>query len=1104
MNKILKYILIGLGCVFILALIAVAIVTATFDPNDYKPLIVKMVKEKKQRTLNIEGEIKLAFWPKIGADLGKVSISEHNGDQEFAAMQGARVFLAVMPLLKKQLVIDTIYVDGVKASIVRYKDGTTNFDDLMSKEESEEIKFDIDGVVVSNAAVKLTDEMDNRHVTIDNLNLETGHIAKNEPIDLKTQFHVQVDNPRVNANTQIKGRILADTVKKVFTAQNLDAALQGEVDRASGLDVKISGDLEAMPETTELQLDGLKLGVKANLDGQLLVLDLATPSLIVQKNEVSGKNVSLAFTRGGGDNVLNAKLAIDDIKGSPKAFNSSGIAGEISGKQGARTLAGKFSSPITGNLETQVFELPKLAGNLDVKDPALPNGAARIAFEVNARADLKQKIADALLNVNIDGSNVKGKLDVKGFEKPEVKFDLNADQLDLNKLLGTQAQAKSQTAAKPASSKSGDLSALKNLMAHGSIAIGSIAYEQYRIANLAATVKSDGEKLSVSPLSLKFDDSQIKGQIGIAHFDKPLYTFDLDIDKLDADRYVPRDDGKPKENKPLDLSSLKALNAEGSLRIGSLKSGKMNASGVRIDVKADGDKVKIDPLSLKLDESQIRGNVSISQLSSPVFGFDLDIDHLDANRYVAAGGSQQQAAPKKPLDLSPLKQLKAKGNLHVGDLKYERYQVANLRVGLDADGQKLAVVPLAAKVDESSINASLGITRFENPVFNFNVDIDRLDADRYITKSESKASGGDTPLDLSALKALNATGEAKVGWLKLANVKTSNVKVSLKAADGQVTLAPFSADLYQGAMAGSLNVDARATPAIAFKQEMKGITIGPLLVDAINNDMLDGKGTLSVDVKTQGTTVGALKKALNGNAAVNLADGAIKGFDLAGTIRDVKTKLNFLKSQGAVTTDKQKKTDFSEMKATFVIKNGVAHNDDLAMKAPLFRIVGSGDIDIGNEKLNYLAKPTVVASLKGQGGAELEALNGMTIPVKLTGTFSDPKYAPDFAAIGAALAQKNLLGNVAGSKGDAVQKLISGDKAGALEGLIGGKKAASPATTSVAEPATTPPTPASTQTASPAGQQPAAAPSQPAPVENKPKLTPEEKAKKKLNKLLGL
>ena len=56
-----------------------------------------------------------------------------------------------------------------------------------------------------------------------------------------------------------------------------------------------------------------------------------------------------------------------------------------------------------------------------------------------------------------------------------------------------------------------------------------------------------------------------------------------------------------------------------------------------------------------------------------------------------------------------------------------------------------------------------------------------------------------------------------------------------------------------------------------------------MLRDAANIDTLDGKGNVSVDLTTQGATVDALKKALNGTAAVNLADGSLKGIDIAGT-----------------------------------------------------------------------------------------------------------------------------------------------------------------------------------------------------------------------------
>jgi AsmA protein len=547
------------------------------------------------------------------------------------------------------------------------------------------------------------------------------------------------------------------------------------------------------------------------------------------------------------------------------------------------------------------------------------------------------------------------------------------------------------------------------------------------------------------------DGSQIKGNFGISQFSNPIYTFDLDVNQVNIDKYMTASStGKKISDKPTNLSSLSSLLADGSLRVGSLKYGKTNATNIKVHLIADGKKLNFSPLSAKVDDSQIKGSFAISQFAKPLYTFDLDIDQLDVDKYASSSSAEAKSSGEsKPLDLSALKTLNADGNLRIGNLKYGKTKASNISIDLKADGQKLTLNPLAAKIDDSQVNATVGISRFSDPIYSFNVNVDRLDADRYITKSSSSTkSSGDSPIDLSALKKLTASGEAKIGWLKLANVKTENVNLGLKAEGGVATLSPFSANLYQGSMSGLLKVDARSTPSIAFKQNMKNVSIGPLLVDAINNDMLSGKGTVDVDVSTSGNTVGALKKALAGSSSLNLTDGALKGVDIAGSIRELKNKVNILKTKDT-SADKSKKTDFSELTATFNIKNGVAHNEDLAMKAPILRLAkgeSRGDIDIGNESINYLAKPTIVKSLKGQEGADLDSLAGFAIPVKITGTFSSPKYGMDFAAIGTALAKSNLLDKVGGDKGAVVKDLLGdGSKADVLNSLLGKKKTADPA-----------------------------------------------------------
>jgi len=166
-----------------------------------------------------------------------------------------------------------------------------------------------------------------------------------------------------------------------------------------------------------------------------------------------------------------------------------------------------------------------------------------------------------------------------------------------------------------------------------------------------------------------------------------------------------------------------------------------------------------------------------------------------------------------------------------------------------------------------------------------------------------------------------------------------------------------------------------------------------------------------LDVTTQGATVGALKKGLNGNAALDLADGAYRGINIAETIRSAKSALGAVRGKPQAQTqaaDTAQKTDFTELKATFQIRNGVAHNEDLALKSPLLRVTGAGDIDIGNDAINYLAKATVVGTSKGQGGAELEQLKGVTVPVRLSGPLDAPKYQVDMAALATEAAKQQV------------------------------------------------------------------------------------------------
>ena len=322
-----------------------------------------------------------------------------------------------------------------------------------------------------------------------------------------------------------------------------------------------------------------------------------------------------------------------------------------------------------------------------------------------------------------------------------------------------------------------------------------------------------------------------------------------------------------------------------------------------------------------------------------------------------------------------------------------------------------------AKLDDSNVKGKLSMARAAQPSYSFDLTIDRINLDRYLASSEKKKSAAgkqeppkkeeaaqDAPVDLSGLKGLNAQGQLQVGALQVQGLKLSNLKAQLKAADGRAEINPHSASLYEGELTGTLTLDGNAN-RIALKETLTNVSVGPLLRDAAQQDRLEGRGNVALNVTAAGATVNTMKRSLAGAAKVQLRDGAIKGIDIAELLRRARAAVGKQSGQAA---DSKERTDFSELSASFSIKNGVAHNEDLDVKSPLLRIGGSGDIDIGRSTISYLVKASVVGTTKGQGGSERDQLAGLTVPVKLDGPLDAMRYEIDHRAVAGDLAKTRV------------------------------------------------------------------------------------------------
>ena len=357
-----------------------------------------------------------------------------------------------------------------------------------------------------------------------------------------------------------------------------------------------------------------------------------------------------------------------------------------------------------------------------------------------------------------------------------------------------------------------------------------------------------------------------------------------------------------------------------------------------------------------------------------------------------------------------------------------------------------ASAELRAKADGTTLAATVGVTDYARPGSRiaFDVNADALDVDRYLPPAPAASAGvgppaagpagagaagagpagggtgtasADRPIDLSVLHAIALDGRLSVGRLKARGIQATDVKLTLKAADGRLEAAPITAALYGGRLAAKGSV--RAAPIgsaaagsaaagsaaaarlnrLSIDADLTGVSIGPLLKDVADRDLLEGRGNVRLALVTLGGTVDAMKRALDGTGAVALRDGSVKGINLGETIRSARNLLQGGRGESRP-SDPTQKTDFTELSVSFAVADGVATSSDLDVKSPLLRIGGGGRADLVAGSLDYTVRASVVGTSAGQGGRELDDLRGVTIPVRLTGRFEALAWNIDWATAG--------------------------------------------------------------------------------------------------------
>ena len=325
-----------------------------------------------------------------------------------------------------------------------------------------------------------------------------------------------------------------------------------------------------------------------------------------------------------------------------------------------------------------------------------------------------------------------------------------------------------------------------------------------------------------------------------------------------------------------------------------------------------------------------------------------------------------------------------------------------------ASPSTVALDALSITVDDFSLTGTFAITDFAAPAMRFDLTVDTVDIDRYLPPAAQNstpatpgaatatvAAHGEMPL--KPLRTLAVDGRLRVGKLRVARLAISELSLPLKAQQGKWRISPATAKLYRGAYRGNIVLNAMgARPIITLDESLTQVQAGPLLRDLLGEERLTGTADVAAKLRTEGLDTETLIRGLNGEGRFLFVDGAVKGINIARLIREAKARIagkRLPPEPGPL------QTDFAELRGTVILSNGLARNTDLYAKSPLLRVTGKGTADLVKEQLNYLLAATVVATTKGQGGKDLQELEGVSIPIRIKGDFGQPQVALDLEAL---------------------------------------------------------------------------------------------------------
>ena len=286
LGKILGLFFLGLLLIIVALLFAL---THLFDPNDYKDEIRQIARDKANLELQLRGDIGWSLFPWLGLELTDATLaSADTPDKPFADLRMIGLSVRVMPLLRKEVQMSDIRVDGLNLNLQRDDKGHGNWEGVgrpaqasttqptpsepapsaetppsqpSDKPAGQSLKLDIDSLTLSNSRIDYSDAQKGQQFTVENIELKTGAIREGASIPVKLSAFFGTNQPVLRARSEVEGALRFDRALKRYQFEDLKLSgeASGEPLKGKTLNFSAQGQLLLDQAANVAEWNGLKL-----------------------------------------------------------------------------------------------------------------------------------------------------------------------------------------------------------------------------------------------------------------------------------------------------------------------------------------------------------------------------------------------------------------------------------------------------------------------------------------------------------------------------------------------------------------------------------------------------------------------------------------------------------------------------------------------------------------------------------------------------------------------------------------------------------------------------------------------------------------------------